>query len=68
MTCMWQEKLELIDDIHKVKRFDDWILKYQISKASFNDSTPLCLLSPGAEILSENIRHTECQEQFGGMS
>lgn len=70
MMCMWQEKLELIDNIHKVKRFDNWILKYQISRSFiqwFYSSRSLCLLSPGAKMLSENIRHIECQEQFRGM-
>lgn len=37
---MWQEKVELIDGVHKMKGFDDWIPKYQISESSLNDPCP----------------------------
>lgn len=58
--CMWQEKLELTDGIQVVKGFDDWILKYQIAEPSINDpALKVSMLGLGAEILSENIRHTE---------
>lgn len=40
VMCMWQEKLELIDGVHTVRGFDDWILKYQISEASLSDPCP----------------------------
>lgn len=66
--CMWQEKLKMIDGIHKVKGFGDWILKYQISKLySMIPASQVSVLGPGAEILSENTRHTEGQEHFGRM-
>lgn len=42
MVGIWQEKLELIDGIHKVKVFDDLLLIQQISEASLTDPNLQC--------------------------